>query len=79
MRLESDPACWNIYGSINVKMYYSIMRAQDLSIYRRAVRTKDGRLPPETVLGDSVMSGRHLRSVMSGRHLRSVISGRPLF
>ena len=42
------------------------MRAQDLSIYRKAVRTKDGRLPPEPVLGDSVMSGRLL---ISGRHL----------
>jgi len=61
------------------RLYYSIMQAQDLSIYRRAVRTKDGRLPPETVLGDSVMSGRHLRSDISGRHLWSVISGRPLF
>jgi len=48
-------------------LYYSIMRAQDLSIYRKAVRTKDGRLPPpEPVLGDSVMSGRLL---ISGRHL----------
>ena len=46
-----------------------IMRAQDLSIYRKAVRTKDGKLPPEPVLGDSVMSGRHLRSVISGRPL----------
>ena len=27
------------------------MWAQDLSIYRTAVRTKDGRLPPEPVLG----------------------------
>ena len=42
------------------------MGAQDLSIYRKAVRTKDGRLPPEPVLGDSVMSGRLL---ISGRHL----------
>ena len=42
------------------------MRAQDLSIYRKAVGTKDGRLPPEPVLGDSVMSGRLL---ISGRHL----------
>jgi len=42
------------------------MRAQYLSIYRKAVWTKDGRLPPEPVLGDSVMSGRHLRSVISG-------------
>ena len=29
------------------------MRAQVLSIYRRAVRTKDGRLFPKPVLGDS--------------------------
>jgi len=42
------------------------MRAQDLYIYRKAVRTKDGRLPPDTVLGDSVMSGRLL---ISGHHL----------
>jgi len=44
------------------------MQARDLSIYRKAVRTKDGRLPPppEPVLGDSVMSGRLL---ISGRHL----------
>jgi len=48
------------------------MRAQDLSIYRKAVRTKDGRLPPpEPVLGDSVMSGRLL---ISGRHLILTIS-----
>jgi len=51
------------------------MRAQDLSIYRKAVRTKDGRLPPEPVLGDSVMSGRLL---ISGRHLWSLMSGRLL-
>jgi len=49
------------------------MRAQDLSICRKAVRTKDGRLPPEPVLGDSVMSGRLL---ISGRHLWSLMSGR---
>jgi len=44
------------------------MQAQDLSTYRKAVRTKDGRLPPppEPALGDSVMSGRLL---ISGRHL----------
>jgi len=61
------------YGSIKGEdselIDYSIMRAQDLSIYRKAVRTKDGRLPPEPVLGDSVMSGRHLQSVISGRPL----------
>jgi len=60
--------CWNIWID-KASLYYSIMRAQDLSIYRRAVRTKDGRLAPETVLGDSVMSGRHLRSVISRRPL----------
>jgi len=42
------------------------MRAQDISIYRKAVGTKDGRLPPELVLGDSVMSGCFL---ISGSHL----------
>ena len=44
------------------------MRAQDLSIYRKAVRTKGRKTapPPEPVLGDSVMSGRLL---ISGRHL----------
>jgi len=50
------------------------MRAQDLSIYRKAVRTKDGRLPPppEPVLGDSVMSGRLLIShVRTPPHLRT--------
>jgi len=54
------------------------MRAQDLSIYRKAVRTKDGRLPPEPVLGDSVMSGRLIsgRLLISGRHLWSLMSGR---
>jgi len=36
------------------------------TIYRKAVWTKDGRVPPEPVLRDSVMSGRHLGSVMSG-------------
>ena len=48
------------------RLYYSIMRAQDLSIHTKALRTKDGRLPPEPVLGDPVMSGRFL---ISGRHL----------
>jgi len=27
-------------------LYYSIIRAQDLSIYRKAIRTSDRRLPP---------------------------------
>jgi len=27
------------------------MRVQDLSIYGKAIRTKDGRLPPKPVLG----------------------------
>jgi len=42
------------------------MWVQDLSIYRKAIRTKDGRLPPEPVIGDSVISGCHLQSVISG-------------
>jgi len=53
---------------------YSIIQAQDLCIYRRAIRAKVGRRPPETEIGDSVMSGRHLQSVISACHLRSVIS-----
>jgi len=56
-------------------LYYSIMRAQDPSIYRKAVRTKDGRLPPPSRCSgtqscpdasSSLMSGRLL---ISGRHL----------
>jgi len=48
------------------------MWAQDLYIYRKAIRTKDGRLPPKLVLGDSVMSGHLLisgRRLISGHHL----------
>jgi len=61
--------CWNVLMDNSEDCRSYIMRAQDLSIYRKAVRTKDGKLPPEPVLGDSVMSGRHLRSVISGRPL----------
>ena len=61
--------CWNILIDNSEDCHSYIMRAQDFSIYRKAVRTKDGRLPPEPVLGDSAMSGRHLRSVISGRPL----------
>jgi len=78
-RRRAIPGCWNILIDNSEDCPSYIMRAQDLCIYRKAVGTKDGKLPPEPVLGDSVMSGRYLRSVMSGRHLRSVISGRPLF
>jgi len=51
-------------------MYYSIMRAQR-SLYIQEGRQNKGQktAPPERVLGDSVMSGRHPRSVISGRPL----------
>lgn len=56
-----------------------IMWVLDLSIYWKAVRTKDRKLPTELVLGNSVMSGCHLQSIISEHHLRSIISGCPLF
>ena len=48
------------------------MWAQYLSIYRKAVRTKDGRLPPRASGRDSVMFRRLL---ITGHHLWSLMSG----
>jgi len=55
--------CWIIGTDKGKGGYCSIMRAQVLSTYRRAVRTEDRRLPPEPVLGDSVISGRHYSDI----------------
>jgi len=75
--------CWNIWidkrEDCELIVLHHYMGAR--SLYIQEGRRDKGRktAPPEPVLGDSVMSGRHLRSVISGRHLWTVISGRPLF
>jgi len=79
-----------IYGSIKGEDYITALYGCKISLYtgRPSGQVTEDCPPPELVLGDSVVSGRHLqsvmsgchlRSVMSGRHLWSVISGRPLF